>query len=551
MSISKLKALIEKRAREHARQKSDEFLLWYANIRGRNYNTAMFASADGGIDLILHGRREIIMIQGKFGPSKISEVKYFNDTIQAWKKRATFDRWISKEVKNDSAKRQYRNTFNEVSRGNLRLRWEFVYLGPHNLTWESILLRDNHDVRLVSQENLAYYYALDCVGATHTDPVTLKTHGDFVSYVHDTKEGISTYICILDLENILNTLRNEPDIETIFARNVRLEIPGSDVNRQILETYKTDTDDFFFGNSGVHFICTSASFSAGKVRILDPNIINGGQTIRTLLHAPKSKPGGRLLARITEIPSQLQEKRQDFINEVIFRSNSNNKMEPWNLRSNDPLQVNIARSLYAHGVFYERKENEWRLFKSDHPKLRTNIGAVELAQVIGSCLADIGPATIKSKGRVPLFSKTGRGTPYNTIFSWIQSNIEETVTIISIYDSVYSAVPNTKKIPSEYKSFPRACVNYIVSFVWLNICNSSLNHPAIVDAKYSRKSTQFESIIQRMTQEIFSTFEQRLKNENLKQNDIFRNQNLWKETFKKLHSKFSAEEILEAIEKTK
>lgn len=97
--------------------------------------------------------------------------------------------------------------------------------------------------------------------------------------------------------------------------------------------------------------------------------------------------------------------RKKFINDVIFRTNQQNKMYAYDLRANDIRQVELARDFMNNSVFYERRRGEWyerrRAFQNQGIE---RLNCVELAQILAAFNPNIGVAVAK-KGKEELFRK--------------------------------------------------------------------------------------------------------------------------------------------------
>jgi hypothetical protein len=340
-----------------------------------------------------------------------------------------------------------------------------------------------------------------------------------------------TYACVIDLPDFLNKLKEDIDeSEKLFVRNVRLAKEKSPVNKDIKDTYLHYTREFFFGNNGIHIICTKARFGTGMVEIYNPSIINGGQTLRTLrdeIPISAIRRVGKILARITEIPEsiQSQKKNKQFVDDVIFRSNNNNKMEPWDLRSNDEIQVRIANELHHRRIYYERKESEWKKKKAEFHDIKMPLSSVELAQITAVCTDEIGPAKMKAIGVRPLFKRKRDGGYYEQVFKIVESDFDLTETKIHLNQVVFDSVGNVRGIPRKFKTFNNASANYALGIIWRAIESSPLNHPLSIYTKKRRLKTS--RIVAELVKGMFKLFRADLESGSVTQNDIFRKESYW------------------------
>lgn len=554
MDLREFKGHIKLLSEEQEIEKDKAFLDWYGRIRARDYKQEQPGNGDAEIDLVLFGPMEVILVQGKFGRAKVGDVRAFHDTILAWKNQESFRRWRQESVTNESARRCYTRVFKQCFQQKKTLVWEFVSLDRFKNNWQKILERGTDGkfpARVVSAEELVYFFRLGKVGAAYTEPIKIKTHGDYLSYQYGQNKTINTYACVVKLPSLLKVLKNMGDMESVFARNVRLEISGSEVNKDMRRTYKKSPETFFFGNNGIHILCTKTSFRAGEVEIEHPSVINGGQTLRTLVKEP-IQSDAKILTRITEMPRNLQitKEYQEFIDDIIFRSNSNNDMKPWNLRSNDEIQVELAKKLQERNLYYERKDYEWKYEKAKHPKIKKHIHSVTLAQLMAVCDDLIGPAKLKYMGRHPLFRRTKQGGYYETLFRNLVSNINATETMIRMYFLVRSSVNNAKRIPDDYETFKNAAVNYVLGVIWRAIENADLDYPLQIPIRGRKmKKSALAKEVARITTEMFKLFKKYLQ-KGVTQNDIFRKEEYWRKAKKKFLGPKWRAQIVSATKRT-
>src|SRR5262249_40867500 len=100
-----------------------------------------------------------------------------------------------------------------------------------------------------------------------------------------------------------------------------------------------------------------------------PGVINGLQTVKSihdsydeLVAAERShfEANCDVLVRL-----HTRDAVADY-RELVKSTNNQNPMQPRNLRSNDPEQVDYERLFADIGWFYERKERAWQAYRSDH-----------------------------------------------------------------------------------------------------------------------------------------------------------------------------------------
>src|SRR5439155_11984383 len=80
-----------------------------------------------------------------------------------------------------------------------------------------------------------------------------------------------------------------------------------------------------------------------------------------------------------------------WVQRVIRGVNTQNKVEPYDFRSNDPEQVELQRKFKEQRVFYERKRGEWKEVRTD-PKYKghARISLQTLGQILTTVMDEDG-----------------------------------------------------------------------------------------------------------------------------------------------------------------
>ena len=169
----------------------------------------------------------------------------------------------------------------------------------------------------------------------------------------------------LHISEIAHLFDTHGDI--LLEKNIRryLGLQDSRVNAGIYQTL-ADSDNrknFYFLNNGITIICTKIEYNETlkedhKITINDMQIINGGQTCKTIHKAYKDFENFDIgfehtyvLVRIYE----LSDDDQDFINDITYATNSQNPVDLRDLKSNDDLQKNLEIGIQDLGYIYKRQ----------------------------------------------------------------------------------------------------------------------------------------------------------------------------------------------------
>lgn len=201
--------------------------------------------------------------------------------------------------------------------------------------------------------------------------------------------------------------------DTLLEKNIRKYLGVNAVNEGIRNTLTNEDKrgSFFFFNNGITMVCSkfSANYlqeSNWKVIIEELQIINGGQTCKTIFHTMSEKPeidysNVDVLVRLYEVSSD-----ESVIQDITFATNSQSPVDFRDLRSNNTEQKLLEQGAHELGYAYRRK-------KEAHTASQANLDAIPSSVAAESVLAiwRVSPHIAKHK-KHEFFS-----TYYNLIFS--------------------------------------------------------------------------------------------------------------------------------------
>jgi AIPR protein len=155
--------------------------------------------------------------------------------------------------------------------------------------------------------------------------------------------------------------------DRLLERNIRryLGLQGNRVNEGIAQTLRDPEEqkNFYFYNNGITVVCTQFQHNAlqgenWQVKISGMQVINGGQTCRTIQHVlgtEKTKASdAEVLIRVYELPRG----EDDLVRTVTYATNSQNPVDLRDLRSNDDRQKKLELSIADLGYKYRRQRSE-------------------------------------------------------------------------------------------------------------------------------------------------------------------------------------------------
>lgn len=178
-----------------------------------------------------------------------------------------------------------------------------------------------------------------------------------VSY-HDTIETPVETIVTSIMANSLKPIIEDKK-ELILALNVRYYKGENDINSKIKTEYsKGKKSNFWILNNGINAICEDFEIDNDLLKIRNFQIVNGGQTTKTLTRIVNDLPDEvQILMRLTKIKDKTHTSKISM--DIAVASNSQNAISARDLHSGDRIQNKIFANLDAVDIFYDKKDGEW------------------------------------------------------------------------------------------------------------------------------------------------------------------------------------------------
>ena len=269
---------------------------------------------------------------------------------------------------------------------------------------------DFEPVKLFHLDDLVQHMIDDIDAAMpRTRPMRLTGIGSVLS--PDRRETeVSTSIVFARLIDFIEYMREDKN-QLLFARNVRLSLGDTAVNRAIRETFRSSPTEFAFSNNGITMLCEKHTHDPGAAELTldNPRVVNGSQTLHSIRDVPNPSRDARVMVRIIQIPpittSDLPgqiDRKKSIINKISVRSNQQNPIKKWNLVAADDFQLKLFRLFKQRRLFYERREREWQDRSRELKSIGINQGPgiKKLTQLIASYhwgSQKLGPANAKLK----------------------------------------------------------------------------------------------------------------------------------------------------------
>ena len=179
----------------------------------------------------------------------------------------------------------------------------------------------------------------------------------------DSDSGVNYIAFSANVNDILRWFKDADDIDNFLQKNVRGFIGDNTINRGIAKSYLETPEWFWYKHNGIIIFADNMIIDKSKMRVMlrNPQIVNGGQTLKALFRIyngnHRAENASRVLLRIYRMPYDRAETYQRSI-DIIAALNSQNKILASDLRSTDPVQVKIELLLASLNYKYVRKRAE-------------------------------------------------------------------------------------------------------------------------------------------------------------------------------------------------
>lgn len=165
--------------------------------------------------------------------------------------------------------------------------------------------------------------------------------------------------------------------EGLLEKNIRrhLGIHKNRVNSDIQQTLLSEKKpDFYFFNNGITMVCSQFNYNKFTeenrlVNVKDLQIINGGQTSKTIMQTVMDNPDVDfsqcfVLVRLYELPG---EEHEEMLADITFATNSQNPVDLRDLRANEKHQKQLETAVEQLGYIYKRKRDSGVAFGDSIP----------------------------------------------------------------------------------------------------------------------------------------------------------------------------------------
>ena len=234
----------------------------------------------------------------------------------------------------------------------------------NGLTWNSIAQEKIDGAKLpkdqVEFEHFNHDNIINFLQSNRSIKTSLNLHGESFIEQFNFKRVLVSKINVVELANLFETFGDR-----LLEQNIRkyLGLNKNRVNQDISKTLlSSQRDNFYFYNNGITMVCSKFlhnGFTSSdlNVKVEDLQIINGGQSCKTIQHTVTQNPTidyskSYVLVRLYE----LDKDDEQLITDITIATNSQNPVDLRDLRANDSIQKKMEIAISDLGYIYKRKK---------------------------------------------------------------------------------------------------------------------------------------------------------------------------------------------------
>lgn len=165
----------------------------------------------------------------------------------------------------------------------------------------------------------------------------------------------------------------------LFEENIREYLGKSSINNGIIRTLKNKNErkNFFYYNNGVTIICENTEKSSGSsynVKLKQPQIVNGCQTVNTIYQVLKDYPDAErktefdnvyVMTKILIFNKDIEEKKPNFYKDIVKYTNRQNSIKDDAFGASNDLFINIQKRIKERGFLLLVKPSDRVKFKEE------------------------------------------------------------------------------------------------------------------------------------------------------------------------------------------
>jgi hypothetical protein len=416
---------VSKRSIEMGEPEHKAFIKWFSDIffYGKQNVFITDDTGDGRIDAIVemstyYGKR-YAAINSKFTKNyrTTAPVSFYNEIVafrSNFINKANRDSFLENSIRS-ALRGTYKKLFKNFDDGLVDL----YFITNHKRNPNQAPSVKFDDIDVFHLDNLLLFmsdYLLDGMPKT---PELLLNNINSILTPSESESSIATTIVFAKIIDFIKYHEEQDPHDLLFSRNIRYDLGKTEANREITYTFNKHPSEFVYSNNGITLICDETFYKPGlkEIRITNPRVVNGSQTLHSVRNASKWSDVARVMLRLLSIPKSHSESFSDYVDKkkklidvISTRTNLQNPIKKFDLVANDDFQYETARYFRQYRIFYERRRNEWKTRRHELKAIGGYFNYVSMPYVMQllACTYyskfNLGPAVAKRQASL-LFDK--------------------------------------------------------------------------------------------------------------------------------------------------
>ena len=198
---------------------------------------------------------------------------------------------------------------------------------------------------------------------THTYPLTLERCVEMSGPAGEMMRiGFAKLLDLSEMHKAMGPRFLESNIRYFLTEGTPTNRSLDRAFREIVLERKRDPLVMAFDHNGVTLYAERAEGRDGGLVLTEPRMLNGAQTMESFRRFLEANPTAvteraDILAELKVPCKIITDARSDFVLNVTINNNRQNPVKPWNLHSNDLIQLELQDKFREElGIYYERQE---------------------------------------------------------------------------------------------------------------------------------------------------------------------------------------------------
>lgn len=305
--------------------------------------------------------------------------------------------------------------------------------GERSAEHEIAPLRNEFDRQKINLEEFHLYEFIEyCINrGVRTDHTFFARDTGIIEYGPSELQGIVGFISAREIYYLIKDRKNDDKIDySLFDMNIRGFLGmDNNINKEIFRSARSRDNIYFSSfNNGITIVGSSIKVmrmsDQKKIGIKNMSIVNGAQTCSAIFDAMKDDyPDFSQFDKLSILFRVFATEDRELIEKISLSTNSQNRVNPRDLKANDKIQIELERKLLKKGIKYVRKRGDIGKSNGEMPEL----DAMKAGQILLSYI-HLEPANAK-RNSDDIFSES-----YGKIFRSV--DIDKLIEANRIYDKI-------------------------------------------------------------------------------------------------------------------